>query len=121
MKRGLIAAAVLAAAFAVPAWAADSGPAEKGPQGKGAPDLKERKAQILKNIDERIAGLQKDKKCVQAAKTDADLQGCRQQSQGAREDRRRDRGPRRDMDRMRTPGGPAPTPGAASAPQMQGK
>ena len=129
MKQGLMAAAVLAAAFTAPAWAADSGPAEKGPQVKGgkqqqgAPDLKERKAQILKGIDERIAGLQKDMKCVQAAKTDADLQGCRQKSRGARDDRRRERGPMGmgDRERMRAPGGPAPVPGAAPAPPVQGK
>jgi hypothetical protein len=117
----------LAVAFAVPAWAADSGPVEQVAQVKGgkpvqgAPDLKERKAQILKNIDERIAGLQKDRKCVQAAKTDADLQGCRQQSQGAREDRRGNRGPRQERDRMRPPGGQAPTLEAPSAPPVQGK
>jgi hypothetical protein len=132
MKRGLMAAAVLAVAFAVPVWATDSNPAEKGAQvkggkpGQGAPDLKEQKAQILKGLDERIAGLQKAKKCVQAAKTDADMQSCRQQAKGAREDNRRERGPRwgrdNDRDRMRTPGGgPAPVPGTAPAPPVQGK
>jgi len=140
MKRGLMAALVLAVAFAVPVWAADSGPAEQGAQvkggkpeqgaqvkggkqGQGAPDLKEQKAQIVKGLDERIAGLQKAKKCVQAAKTDADMQACRQQARGGMDDRRRDRGPRggTDKGRMRTPGGPAPTPGAAPAPPVQGK
>ena len=127
MKRGLMAAVILAAAFAVPARAADSGPAEKGPQMKGgkqeqgAPDLKERKAQILKGIDDRIAGLQKDKKCVQAAKTERELQDCRQQSRGVRDDRRRGGGPMGDRERMHTPGGPSPVPGAAPAPPVQGK
>jgi len=130
MIRGLMAAAVLAVVFADPVWAADSGPAEKGAQvkggkqGQGAPDIKEQKAQVLKGLDERIAGLQKAKKCVQAAKTDADMQSCRQQAKGMREDNRRDRGPRwdRDRERMRTPGGgPAPVPGAAPASPVQGK
>ena len=73
MKRTLIAAALLSLACAVPALAAE---------GAGQPPVpgqtfEQRQANILKMMDERIAGLQDGKTCIQAAKNDEDLKACR--------------------------------------------
>ncbi len=50
-------------------------------QGTGKPstpeDFKDKQARILKMIEERRAHLDKAKACVEAAKTDEDLQKCR--------------------------------------------
>jgi hypothetical protein len=81
MKKTLIAAALLATAFTAPAWAADGNqPGGPPPQG----DFKERKTQLLKRMDERIAGMQEERKCVQAAKSEDDLRSCRDKQRAMR-------------------------------------
>ncbi len=55
------------------------GPGPLAPAGKSATpeEFKDKKARILKMIDERRAHLDKAKACVEAAKTEEDLQKCR--------------------------------------------
>ena len=85
MKKALIAAALLATAFTVPAWAADGNqPAGAQPRG----DFKERKAQMLKHMDERISAMQQERKCVQAAKNEDDMRSCRERQRSMRESHR---------------------------------
>jgi len=74
MKRALIAAAVvLSLAFAVSAFAD-----ERQPSNNPGQNFEQRKAEILKMMDERIAGIQEEKSCVQAAKSHEDLKACRE-------------------------------------------
>ncbi|HTP65070.1 MAG TPA: hypothetical protein VMJ66_06730 [Geobacteraceae bacterium] len=73
MKRTLIAAAV-ALFLAAPALADNTAPQPKGP----GPNFEQRKAEILKRIDERIARNQEEKACVQAANSPADIKACRE-------------------------------------------
>ncbi len=72
MKTAIIAAAV-SILFAAPAVAADNAPAPKVP----GPNFEQRKAEILKRIDERIARNQEEKACVQAATNHNDIKACR--------------------------------------------
>jgi hypothetical protein len=74
MKRTLIAAVLLLVAFAVPALATDGGQPPTVP----GQTFEQRQANILKMIDERIAGMQEGKTCIQAAKNDDDLRACRE-------------------------------------------
>ena len=74
MKRTLIAAVLISLAFAVPALAAVDGQPPTVP-GK---TFEQRQANILKMMDERIAGIQEGKTCVEAAKNDDDLRACRE-------------------------------------------
>jgi hypothetical protein len=80
-------------------------------------DFKERKARLLKSMDEMVASIQRDKKCVQAAKNEEELRSCRQGRRERPGGRGGDREPRRGP--MRGPGGP----GQASppAPDQQAK
>ncbi len=73
MKRTLIAAALISLAFAALAFATESGPPTVPGQ-----TFEQRQANILKMMDERIAGLQDGKTCIQAAMNDADLKACRE-------------------------------------------
>jgi len=73
MKTVLIAMAV-SILIAAPAFAADNVPQPKGP----GPSFEQRKSDILKRIDERIARNQEEKSCVQAAKTHDDINACRE-------------------------------------------
>jgi hypothetical protein len=73
MKKTLIAMAV-SILFAAPAIAADNAPQAKGPD----QNFEQRKADILKRIDERIARNQEEKACVEAAKNHDDLKACRE-------------------------------------------
>ena len=84
MKRAFIAAALLSLAFAVSVFADDSG---QPPQGQ-APNFEQKQAEILKNIDTRIAGLQDDRVCVKAAKNHDDLKVCRDKQMAEMEKRR---------------------------------
>ncbi len=92
MKKTVIAAALLALAFAVPAFAVEGNQPPTAP-GK---TFEQRQTQILKMIDERMAGLQEGKACVQAAKNDNDLKACREkhvsEMKGKRGEMRRERG-----------------------------
>jgi hypothetical protein len=73
MKKAVIATLILSLAFALPAFAVESNEPPKGP----APTFEQKKAQILKRLDERSTKLQEEKACVQAAKNDNDLKACR--------------------------------------------
>ena len=73
MKRTFIAAAVLSLAFAVPVFAADYGQPQQGQ----TMNFDQKKAEILKMIDARAAGIRDERSCVQAAKTLDDLKVCR--------------------------------------------
>jgi hypothetical protein len=73
MKRALFAAVLLSLMLVVPAFAVESA----SPKGSG-PSFEEKKAQILKHIDERSAKLQQEKTCIGAAKDDNDLKACRE-------------------------------------------
>lgn len=74
MKTAMI-AVVVSILFTVPAFADDNAPQPKG-KGPG-PNFEQRKSDILKRIDERIARNQEEKTCVQAAKNHDDLKACR--------------------------------------------
>lgn len=96
MRRTLIAAAVLSLTFAVPAFALEGGQLPK----EQAPNFELKKADILKKIDERIAFMQEEKSCVQAAKSHEDLKACWEKQ---RQEMEKMRG---DMGRRGGPGGP---------------
>lgn len=73
MKGILIAAALISLAFAVPVLATEGGQPPTVP----GQTFEQRQANILKMMDERIAGIQEGKTCIQAAKNDDDLKACR--------------------------------------------
>jgi hypothetical protein len=78
MKREAIAVAALTMALAVPALAVPAYAAEGSPpQKESGITFEQMKANHLKKLVERIAGLQKEKNCVQAAVNQADLRACR--------------------------------------------
>jgi len=87
MKK-VLTAGILAMMFAAPAFAADDAkPAQTAPapvkmqkQPQQPVSFEQRKADILKNIDNQTARLQKEKECVEAAKTMEDLMKCRELS-----------------------------------------
>lgn len=72
MKTATIAVAV-SILFAVPVFAVDNAPQPKGP----GPNFEQRKAEILKRIDGRIARNQEERACVQAAQNHNDIKACR--------------------------------------------
>ncbi|MBF0524025.1 MAG: hypothetical protein HQK56_02885 [Deltaproteobacteria bacterium] len=74
MKKSLIGAIVLSMALAVPVFAADNTAPQKGATGAG---FEERKADVLKRIDARMARIQQEKDCVNAAKSHDELKACR--------------------------------------------
>jgi Spy/CpxP family protein refolding chaperone len=78
MKRALFAALLLSLALALPAFAVESNAPPNAPPKAPAANFDQRKAQILKHIDERNTKLQQEKDCVQAAKNDNDLKACRE-------------------------------------------
>lgn len=73
MKTALIAAA-LTGIFVVPALAADSNTNQQG----SSQNVAQKKAEILKHIDLRIANSQEEKVCVQAAESHEGLKACRE-------------------------------------------
>jgi Spy/CpxP family protein refolding chaperone len=73
MKRATI-AALISLLLVMPAFAIDGG---GPPQGPGQ-NLEQRKAEILKRIDERLARLQQMKACIQRARTQDDARACRE-------------------------------------------
>jgi len=74
MIRAFLAAAIVASMFVVPVFAAESAPQ----QSTTAPTFEQRQAHMLKMIDERLSSLQAGKTCVQAAKSNDDLNACRE-------------------------------------------
>ena len=101
MKRTIIAAAVLSLAFAVPVFATEGGQPPKGQ----APNFEQKQAELLKNIDARIASLQDDRACVQNAKSNEDLKACKDKQMAEMEKRRA------DMKGQAPGGGQTPPPG----------
>ncbi len=73
MKRAIIAASI-SLALAMPAFAMDGGGPPQGPD----QNLEQRKAEVLKRIDERLARLQQMKACIQRARTHDDARACRE-------------------------------------------
>ncbi len=67
MKKAFSIAIAITLAFALPALAQ---------QARG-PGFEERKAEVLKHIDERIARNEQEKACVQAAMSHQDLMACK--------------------------------------------
>ena len=96
MKRALLAAAVLSLAFAAPAFAIEGGQPPKDQ----ALNFEQKKADILNNIDQRIAHMQNEKICVQAAKSHEDLKACWEKQKQEMEKMRG------EMARRGGPGGP---------------
>lgn len=69
MKKAAIAAAVLSLSLAVPVFAVDSGQSQPFAQ---------KRATIIKKLDERIRKTKEAQNCVQASKTMDDLKVCRE-------------------------------------------
>ena len=106
MKNALLAAAIVASMFVVPAFAADSTPQPS----TSAPTFEQRQAQMLKMIDERLTSLQAGKTCVQAAKSNDDLNACREKHMAEMREKRSEmqkyRGTGMGGPGMGGPGGP---------------
>jgi len=73
MRKALIAAVALSLVLAVAAFAVDNGQPGNVP----VQNFDQRKTDILKMLDERLASLQEAKSCIQAAKTNDDIKTCR--------------------------------------------
>lgn len=110
MNRIAIAATILALAFASPVFASDVSQQPAGP----GPDFKQRKAEMLKNLDERISGLQREKKCIQSANSPEDVRACRDKVRDARqkdrEQQRKQREARAQSNQVPAQGGQVPQP-----------
>ena len=96
MRRTLIAAVALSLVLAVSAFAADSGQPGNVP----GPNFDQRKAEIEKMLDERIASLQEAKNCIQAAQKFDDITTCREKHRAEM------KGMRRGMKQQRGMGAP---------------
>lgn len=106
MKKRFIPVMVLSLALVFPAFAAENEGQRKG----AGPNFENRKAEVLKNIDERIDGMQQLKACVQAAKNHEDMKSCREKfgphgGPGAQREGKGQRGP--GGANRGGPGGPA--------------
>jgi hypothetical protein len=99
MKNAFIAAAVLSLALAVPAFAVDG----TQPPKDQSQSFEQKKADILKNMDERMARMQEEKSCVQAANSHADLKTCWEKRRQEMEKMRETHG---GMGKRGGPGGP---------------
>jgi len=84
MKKAVIAVAALFLVLAVAAFAADSGQTGNV-QGS---NFDQKKTDMLKMVDERIASLQEAKNCIQASKNDADIKTCRDKHRAEMMERR---------------------------------
>jgi hypothetical protein len=74
MKEVTLAALILLC-LAIPAVAADVG---GQPQDRSGRDFQQTKAEILKRIDERLARIQQERACVEAARSHEDARACRE-------------------------------------------
>jgi hypothetical protein len=68
-------AALISLCLAIPAVATDVG---GPPQGAPSQDFQQTKAEILKRIDERLARIQQERVCVEAARSHEDARACRE-------------------------------------------
>ena len=73
MKKAWIMAIAATLALSLPAFAADN----TQPQQAKSSSFEEMKAGILKHIEEHLAGVEQEKACVQATKSQDDLTTCR--------------------------------------------
>jgi hypothetical protein len=73
MKKAFIMAIVVTLALSLPAFAADNTQLQQA----SGPSFEEMKAGVLKHIGEHIAGMEQERACVQAAKSNEDLKTCR--------------------------------------------
>ena len=73
-KKTVILAAALSLALMGSAFAVDNGQSQKGP----GPNFDQKKASIIKKLDERVKKTKEAQNCVQAAKTMDDLKVCRE-------------------------------------------
>ena len=73
MKTATI-AALISLSLVMPAFAIEGGQPTQGP----GPNFEVRKAEMLKNIDQRLARLQQMRACIQAARTRDDARACRE-------------------------------------------
>jgi hypothetical protein len=69
-------AALILLCLAIPAVATDVG---GQPQARPSQDFQQAKAGILKRIDERLARIQQERACVEAARSHEDARACREQ------------------------------------------
>jgi hypothetical protein len=74
MIRRIIGIMLLSLSLALPAVAT----AQDAPRGGKGPKLEEKKAEILRHIDEKISRNQQERACVQAAKSHDELRACRE-------------------------------------------
>ena len=87
-------AAIMWLCLAMPLFAFDGGPPRQGP----GPNFQQRKAEMLKRIDERLIRLQQMKACIQAARNPDDAMACRDKfgmKNGPEDQRDERRGPPR--------------------------
>jgi len=98
MKRTAIAVALFSFVMAVPAFAAEGGQPPKGQE----QTFEQKKASILKMLNARLANIQADKDCVEAAKNDDDLRACRDKGKARME---KEQAGRKRMDDRRKQGG----------------
>lgn len=99
MKKALIAAVALSLVLAASVFAVDSGQ----PGAVPGQNFDQRKAEILKMLDERIASLQEAKSCIQAAQNHDAIGTCREKHRAEMRDMR---GEMRHPRGMGGPGGP---------------
>jgi len=88
MGKTLLAAAVLALAFAAPSVAMGGSDPAQGQTG----NFEQKKADVLKMFDQRIADMQDGRSCVQAAQSHDDLKACRDKQMAAMEQKRKETG-----------------------------
>ncbi len=66
--------ALISLGLVIPAFAIEGGPPPQGP----GPNFELRKADMLKQIDQRLTRLQQMKACIQAARNHDDARACRE-------------------------------------------
>jgi hypothetical protein len=114
MKRTVIATLLFSFLLAVPVFAAEGG---QPPQGQGQ-TFEQKKAAILKMLDDRLANIQEDRACVEAAKNDDDLKACREKGKARLEKQREGR---RSIGGQGGPGQGAPASPGKGGPGGQGR
>ena len=79
MIKGAVAAVVFSFIFTTSVFAAGDGKSQEP-----APSFEEKKAEVLKRLDEQMHNLQEAKTCVKAAKNHDDMKACRQKQMAER-------------------------------------
>ncbi len=72
--KGATLAVLIALCLVTPALAIDG----SGPPPRPGQDFQQIKAEILKRIDERLARIQQERSCIQAARNHQDARACRE-------------------------------------------